>query len=245
MKRLNFFGGNWKMNHNLKTALEFCTNSKTLNWSAKEKEVVIFPPAHLLLPLKKDCPLSVGAQNCYYEDKGAFTGEISAQMLVDEKIEYTIIGHSERRSIFKEDDALLKQKILKSLDKGLSVIFCVGESLEQREKNEHFSVIESQLKAALFGLQLSDASKLVVAYEPVWAIGTGKTASPQQAEEMHAFIRKALADLQLDAESIRIIYGGSVKPSNVKELMQNPNIDGALVGGASLKAVDFNQIVNY
>jgi triosephosphate isomerase len=166
-------------------------------------------------------------------------------MLTREGIEESIVGHSERRTIFAETDEMIRKKVETGLEKGMRIVLCVGETLELREKSEHFSFVRSQLESALKGLSVKNSEKLVIAYEPVWAIGTGRTAAPAQAQEMHAFIRKELCDMGLAGESIRIIYGGSVKPSNVRELMACADIDGALVGGASLKAEDFHSLVHY
>lgn len=244
MPRKEFFGGNWKMHHTLKSALIFFRDMPP---EKKGKEIVFFPPFPLLLPLKDKLGDSfrLGAQNCFYEEQGAFTGEVSAWMLAEEKIPYVIIGHSERRSLFGETDEIIRKKTEAALRNGLKPVICVGETLEQRDKNRHFKIIENQLAQALRDIDLPSAETLIVAYEPVWAIGTSRTASPAQAQEMHAWIRKNLQSFRLPSQDIRIIYGGSVKPSNIAELMACPDIDGALVGGASLNPKDFASIVHW
>ena len=190
--------------------------------------------------------VAVAAQNMHQAQSGAFTGEISASMLIGVGVEHVILGHSERRAYFGENDALLAEKVQAALDSDLQVIFCFGEELSDRQKNTHFDVVESQLRNALFDLPSSVWSSIVLAYEPVWAIGTGETASPEQAQEMHAFIRQLL-DKQYGAEcaqSVSILYGGSVKPANAAEIFAKPDVDGGLIGGASLNALDFAAIVN-
>jgi triosephosphate isomerase len=187
----------------------------------------------------------VAAQNMHFAESGAYTGEISADMLLGLDVDIVILGHSERRAYFGEDDAFLAKKVKTAVEKGLKVIFCFGEELDDRKSGNHFSVVESQLKNALFELKASAWSKIVLAYEPVWAIGTGETASPEQAQEMHAFIRKTIADgfNSSIAEDVSILYGGSVKPGNAKEIFSKPDVDGGLIGGASLVAKDFTDII--
>lgn len=194
-----------------------------------------------------DTDLSLGAQNMYFEESGAFTGETSPLMLKDLAVDYVILGHSERRQIFHEDDALIQKKIQSALKHGLKPILCVGETLEERESRQAEDKVKGQLEKDLEGLRAEDFSNIVIAYEPIWAIGTGKTASAEDAEAMCSFIRKQIARLFTEeaAEAVRIQYGGSVKPENVKEIMSQKNIDGALVGGASLKAESFVDLVNY
>jgi triosephosphate isomerase len=189
-------------------------------------------------------PIIFGAQNCYFEPKGAFTGEVSPQQIKDTGARAVIIGHSERRHIFKEDNALLKKKVVAALAAGLDVIYCVGELLEERDAGRMEAVLDAQLTEVLGGEISLD--RIVIAYEPVWAIGTGRTATPQQAQEAHAFIRQRIAKLynSQSAETLRIQYGGSVKADNARELMSQPDVDGVLVGGASLKADDFVGIIN-
>jgi triosephosphate isomerase len=192
-------------------------------------------------------PLALAAQNCYPQASGAFTGEVSPALLRDVGCRYVIVGHSERRSLFGESDDFIRQKVKAVLDEGLLAILCIGETLEERNENRTFEILEGQIDAGLKGINKAAAEGLTIAYEPVWAIGTGQTASDDQAEEAHRFIRDLLArryDQEL-ADRIRILYGGSVKPDNVDGLMAMPNIDGALVGGASLKAADFIRIVRF
>ncbi|MDI6740984.1 MAG: triose-phosphate isomerase [Candidatus Edwardsbacteria bacterium] len=195
----------------------------------------------------KGTKVQLGAQNCHYEEKGAFTGEVSPKFLLDFGCKYVIIGHSERRQYFGEDDAFINRKLVAALGLGLIPIFCIGESLEQRNKKLTFDVLRKQVLGGLEGIQIQDPERFILAYEPVWAIGTGVVAAPGQAQEAHRYIRDLLSGLwgSDTAEGIRIQYGGSVKPDNVKELMDCPDIDGALVGGASLEAGSFSKIVLY
>jgi triosephosphate isomerase len=188
--------------------------------------------------------LRVGAQNMHYADNGAYTGEISAEMLTTLGVAYVIIGHSERRAMFNETDETVNLKVKKAFEKGLIPILCVGETLEQREKGQEKQVVKAQLEKNLEGLNKNDIEHLVIAYEPIWAIGTGRTASAEQAEEMCAYVREVVKDLYGQAaDKMRVQYGGSVKVDNIKEILSMPNIDGALVGGASLKADDFVKLV--
>lgn len=212
-------------------------------------EVAVCPPSVYLNTIADTLAgsaVGVGAQNLYAADDGAFTGEVNAAMLCDIGCRYVILGHSERRAILGEKDAQISEKLAAALAGNLVPIVCVGETLEDREAGNTEAVVEEQLRGSLAGLDEARASGVVIAYEPVWAIGTGKTASPEQAEEVHAFIRSLLADLFTSevAEQMRIQYGGSVKPGNAKELLGQPNIDGALVGGASLKVEDFVGIIS-
>jgi triosephosphate isomerase len=189
--------------------------------------------------------VALGAQNCASEVSGAFTGEVSASMIKSTGAEYVIIGHSERRSYYHEDDALLNKKVLLALANGLTPIFCIGEVLAERESNKHFDVVKTQLEKGLFSLTSDDFKKIVLAYEPVWAIGTGKTATSDQAQEIHKFIRDTVAAKygKEIAEGVSILYGGSCKASNAKELFANPDVDGGLIGGAALVAADFQGII--
>jgi triosephosphate isomerase len=217
---------------------------------SRDVEVVICVPFTFLDRASKlvtGTQIKLGAQNMHWEEKGAYTGEISPVMLNEIKVEYVIIGHSERRQYFNETDETVNKKIKSALTYNLIPIVCVGESLEERENGKYKELIESQVTKAFEGIIKEDAVKTVIAYEPIWAIGTGKTASSEQAEEICALIRSILEKLyDADtAQKIRVLYGGSVKPDNIKELMNMENIDGALVGGASLKANDFVQLVNY
>ena len=232
--RKPLIAGNWKMNMTDGETKQFLNDLKNFEISDNVEACIISPFTSLktLTEALKDTNISTGAQNMYFEDSGAFTGEISPNMLKDLGVDYVIIGHSERRTIFKEDDELLNKKIISALNHNLKPILCCGENLEQRESNNH----EQDLK-----------SKLVIAYEPIWAIGTGKTASSDDAQSMCNFIRNLLAEMYSKdlAYSIRIQYGGSVKPENVTDIMSKEDIDGALVGGASLEAESFSKLINY
>jgi len=213
-------------------------------------EVVVCPPfisLHAVKEVLAGSRIGLGAQNVYWEKSGAFTGEISAPMLKSVGCTYVIIGHSERRTYFGETDETVNKRVLAALSEGLKPIVCVGETLEERESGKAFDVIKRQITGGLANLSVEQMASVVIAYEPVWAIGTGKTATPAQAQEVHAFIRKLLNDLfgQTTAEATRIQYGGSVKPDNVTELMSQPDIDGALVGGASLKVDSFEKIIKF
>lgn len=216
----------------------------------RERDIVLAPPftaLHAVAELIKGKNMALSAQNLFWEDKGAFTGEISAEMLLDLGCRYVIIGHSERRQYFGETDATVNKKVRQALNKGLLPIVCVGETLAERESGTTTQIVERQIAGALQGISDAEMRKIVIAYEPVWAIGTGKTATPEQAQEVHACIRKKLASLfSTDtAELIRIQYGGSVTPENVSSLMSMPDIDGALVGGASLKPESFAALVKF
>jgi len=241
--------GNWKMNNDLKESIALVSEIKSSLQKKENVDVILCPPFTSLetaSALLKDSYIKLGAQNMYYEDSGAFTGEISAKMLKSVGCEYVILGHSERRTIFKETDEIVNKKIKKALSEKLKVIFCIGETLEEREKGITNSILEKQLKNGLQDITSSQMDELIVAYEPVWAIGTGKTATPMQAEEAHKFIRSVISEIFSDsvAENIVIQYGGSVKPDNAKELMSQKNINGALVGGACLKSKLFLEIIN-
>jgi len=247
--RIKVIAGNWKMNNDPNETRDLISKLlaglKNLNSTC---EVVICPPYTSLSEASsmiKDSKIRLGAQNIHEEENGAFTGEVSAKMLLNTGCEYVIIGHSERRTIYKESDALINKKIKRALKNNLKPIFCVGELLEEREKNITEQVIKSQVLKGLQDFSVNDLKDLIIAYEPVWAIGTGKTATPQQAEEVHLFIRTLLANnFSSDfAENLSILYGGSVKPDNSKELLSQKNIDGALVGGACLNADSFINII--
>lgn len=246
--RKKVVAGNWKMNLNTKEAKDLC--SKLLNDCNTNKVDVIFcvpfTNFNAVNSVINGTNIKLGAQNFYYEEKGAFTGEISADMLLDSDVKYVIIGHSERRQIFKEDNEMINKKIKSALSKGLIPIVCCGETLTQREQNETLDFIKSQIVTAFDGINSNDVTKIIIAYEPIWAIGTGKTATSDEAEEVCAYIRKVIKDLYNSdlSEQIRILYGGSVNAKNAKELFEKENIDGGLVGGASLKE-DFINIVNY
>ena len=243
--RKKIVAGNWKMNTTVPEGVEL---AKAVAAKAKEVpagvELVVAPPfTHLALVADalKGSPVKLSAQNCADKEKGAYTGEVSVAMLCSVGCDYTILGHSERRQYYGETDAKLVEKTKLALAAGLKVILCVGENLQEREAGKHFQVVSDQIKAVLYNFTAEDMKNIVVAYEPVWAIGTGKTATAEQAEEIHACIRKVLADkfgAQV-ADDTTILYGGSCKPSNAKELFAQPDIDGGLIGGAALKAEDF------
>lgn len=248
MSRRKIIAGNWKMNMTPSEAVKLCADLKDLVKS-DDADVVYCVPAIDIIPVVeavKGTNVEVGAENMYFEDKGAYTGEISAEMLVDAGVKYVILGHSERRDYFKEDDALLNKKVKKAFEAGLTPILCCGETLEQRELGVTLDWIRLQIKSDLDGVPASDVAKLVIAYEPIWAIGTGKTATSDQAQEVCSAIRECIKEIYdaATAESVRIQYGGSVNAGNAAELFAKPDIDGGLVGGASLKA-DFGKIVNY
>ena len=248
MARKKIVAGNWKMNKTPSEAVALCNELKDLVKS-DAVDVVYCVPAIDIIPVVeavKGTNVRVGAENMYFEDKGAFTGEISAPMLKDAGVEYVIIGHSERREYFKEDDALLNKKVLKALEAGLIPILCCGETLEQREMGITLDFVRMQIKSDLKDVTADQAKGIVIAYEPIWAIGTGRTATTEQAEEVCKAIRECIAEIydQATADAIRIQYGGSVNAGNAAELFAQPDIDGGLVGGASLKA-DFGKIVNY
>ncbi|MCH5333789.1 MAG: triose-phosphate isomerase [Agathobacter sp.] len=248
MARRKIVAGNWKMNMTPSEAVKLCADLKDLVKS-DAVDVVYCVPAIDIIPVVeavKGTNVEVGAENMYFEDKGAYTGEISAEMLVDAGVKYVILGHSERRDYFKEDDALLNKKVKKAFAAGLTPILCCGESLEQREMGVTLDWIRLQIKSDLDGVPASDVAKLVIAYEPIWAIGTGKTATSDQAQEVCSAIRECIKEIYdaATAESVRIQYGGSVNAGNAAELFAKPDIDGGLVGGASLKS-EFGKIVNY
>lgn len=248
--RTPIIAGNWKMNMNPEQTAEFVKAVKDKLPKATEVESVIAAPAvdlPALLENTKGSELKVAAENCYFEDEGAFTGETSPKVLKEMGVDYVIIGHSERRDYFHETDEDINKKAHAIFNNGMTPIVCCGESLETREAGKAEEWVEAQVKAALKDLTAEQVSNLVIAYEPIWAIGTGKTATSDQAEEICAVVRKTVADLydQDVADKVRIQYGGSVKPANVKELMAKPNIDGGLVGGASLVPESYLELVNF
>ena len=247
--RLPIIAGNWKMNKTLNEGIDFINQIKE-NVKDTDVEVMLFVPYTLLGQLKKECDGSniiIGAQNIHFEESGAYTGEIAPMMLKDIGIEYTLVGHSERRQYFGETDETVNKKILKALEHDFKVILCVGENLEEREAGIQNKIVAGQVKLALQEVKAGDFKNLVIAYEPIWAIGTGKTASSEDANTMIAFIRNQILVLYSEeiSEELRILYGGSVKPSNVEELMAQDDIDGGLVGGASLKPDQFIELVNF
>ena len=246
--RRPFIAGNWKMNTRSDSGASLVGDLVAAVGDCADCDVAVCPPSVYLASVAsvtKGTAVGLGGQNLYAAGDGAYTGEVNADMLIDVGCKYVILGHSERRALMGEDDAAVSQKLHASLDGGLVPIVCVGETLEERESDKTTEVVSGQIRGSLKGLTAEQAAGIVVAYEPVWAIGTGKTASPEQAEEVHAMLRGLLAELfgQEVADQIRLQYGGSVKPGNAAELLSQPNIDGALVGGASLKADDFAAII--
>jgi triosephosphate isomerase len=244
--RKAIIAGNWKMYKSEAEAVDFAKRMKPLVADVHDRTILICPPFPDLSKVYDeicDSNILLGAQNLYWEEEGAFTGEVSATMLKAVGCTYVIIGHSERRQYFGETDESVNKKIFAALKHNLIPIVCVGERLEEREKGITFKVVETQVKGDFKGISVEQWDNIIVAYEPVWAIGTGKTATPEQAQEVHAFIRKLLP--KEVADKTRILYGGSVKPANIKDLMAQPDIDGGLVGGASLKVDSFEKIVKY
>jgi triosephosphate isomerase len=248
MGRKKIVAGNWKMNMTPSEAVKLVKELEPLV-ASDSVDVVYCVPSIDIVPVVeavKGSKVSVGAENMYFEEKGAYTGEISAQMLVDAGVKFVIIGHSERRDYFKEDDILLNKKVKKAFEAGLTPILCCGETLEQRELGVTIDWIRLQIKSDLDGVSAEQVKSMVIAYEPIWAIGTGKTATSDQAQEVCKAIRDCIREMYDDstAEAVRIQYGGSVNAGNAAELFSKPDIDGGLVGGASLKP-DFGKIVNY
>ena len=248
MRRKPFVAGNWKMNLSSRSAVALAEALKARIGSLETIDLAVCPPFVYLEQVGKalvGSRIALGAQDVYYENDGAYTGEVSAAMLKDVGCSYVICGHSERRHVIGESDELINRKLLKCLAEGLQPIFCVGERLEQRQADETGAVVSRQVRVGLESVSAADLAGVTVAYEPVWAIGTGINATPAQAQEVHAMIRKLLAELYdaAAAAAMRIQYGGSVKPANAGELMACPDVDGALVGGASLKTDDFVGIV--
>lgn len=243
--RKKIVAGNWKMNTSVAEGVELAKGIVAkVDEIAKGVTLIIAPPFTHLVPVAevlKGSPVGLSAQNCATEPKGAFTGEVSAAMLKGIGCSYTILGHSERREYYGENADKLTKKIALALENGLKVIFCVGEKLKDRTFNHHFDVVSKQISDVLFSLTPQQMANVIIAYEPVWAIGTGETATAEQAQEMHAFIRSTLSAHfgEKVAENTTVLYGGSCKPSNAKELFACPDIDGGLIGGASLKADDF------
>lgn len=248
MARTPILAGNWKMHGTLTESEELARGLVASSGACEDRVVVLGPP---FTALAKVCDLVAGskirvaAQNMHPEEKGAFTGEISPVMLKEIGVTDVILGHSERRELFGETDSEIHLKVKSALAHGLSVILCCGESLAQRDAGETLSVVTGQVRAALDGVEIPDPSEVTIAYEPIWAIGTGRVATREQAQEVHKEIREALGGLGLPADQMRILYGGSVKPDNVDGLMAEPDIDGALVGGASLQIDSFSRIVAF
>ncbi len=249
-ERTPIIAGNWKMFKTIDESVDMVKNLKELVKDVTETEIVVCPPFVSISPVVnalQDSNISVGAQNCHWEDKGAFTGEIAPPMLAAAGCTYVIIGHSERRKYFHETNEHVNRKAKALYEHSLIPIICVGETLDQREDNKTMDVVEEQIRGCLADIPVDKMLSTVIAYEPVWAIGTGKTASPEQAQEVHAFIRNLLNELygKDNAQQIRIQYGGSVKPDNIASLMEMDDIDGALVGGASLEAESFAKIIKF
>ena len=248
--RHKIVAGNWKMNKNLQEGVELAKELNTILAADKPNcDVVICTPfIHLasVAQVLDQNVIGLGAENCADKVSGAYTGEVSAEMVKSTGAQYVILGHSERREYYRETPEILKEKVLLAQANGLKVIFCIGESLAEREANKQNEVVKAELEGSVFNLSAEDFSKIIIAYEPIWAIGTGKTATSDQAEEIHAYIRSVIADKygKEVAENISILYGGSCKASNAPELFAKPDIDGGLIGGASLKAADFKGIID-
>lgn len=249
MKRTKIVAGNWKMNMDFDAGRDLAI-SVIRQLGPSETKVILCPPSihlnYIAMLTKGIANLTVGAQNCHQAASGAYTGEISASMIKSTGAQYVILGHSERRQYFEESEDLLAEKVNAVLGQGLKPIFCCGEKLDIREAEKQEEVVKGQISGGLFHLTKEEFENVVIAYEPVWAIGTGKTASPKQAQDMHAFIRSLIAEKygEETADATTILYGGSVKPNNAKDLFMNPDVDGGLIGGASLKPDDFVAIVN-
>jgi len=247
--RKNIVAGNWKMNNTATETKQLINELKESIGSIDESTRVIVAPTSINLQVantsSEGSSIEVSAQNMHQAKRGAYTGEISAEMLLNIGVNTVILGHSERRTYFGEDDVVLTEKVAAALESNLEIIFCFGELLEDRKSGNHFAVVERQLKNVVLPLDAKDWKSIILAYEPVWAIGTGETASPEQAQEMHAFIRSLVAGTYGDeiATNVSILYGGSVKPGNAKEIFSKQDVDGGLIGGASLKATDFTAII--
>jgi triosephosphate isomerase len=246
--RTPFIAGNWKMFKTVRETVAFVTDLRAAVADVTGVQIVVAPPflgVHAAVQALGDSVIGVAAQDVYWEKEGAFTGEVSAHMIKDAGAHFVIIGHSERRQLFGESDVMVNRKVTAAMANGLTPIVCVGETLDERERNETLAVLDRQLKAGLEGVQADRLQSIVIAYEPVWAIGTGRNATAAQAQEAHAHIRTRLRQWFGGdaAERCRILYGGSVKPGNIRELIAEPDVDGALVGGASLEVKSFADIV--
>jgi triosephosphate isomerase len=246
--RIPFIAGNWKMYKTVQEAVVFVKELRSLVKDVADVDIVVAPPflaVHAVAEAARNTNVGVAAQNLYWEREGAFTGEVSGPMIKEAGAESVIVGHSERRRLFGETDATVNRKVIAAIACGLAPIVCVGETLEERERNETFGVLDRQIKEGLAGIAAEQVGDLIVAYEPVWAIGTGRVATTVQAGEAHAHIRRRLAEwFGADAaDRCHVIYGGSVKPDNIRELIAEPDVDGALVGGASLDVTSFAEIV--
>lgn len=248
--RKKIVAGNWKMNLNLQEGVALATElNKTLNEEKPNCDVIICTPfIHLasVAQVINQNLIELGAENCADKEKGAYTGEVAAEMVKSTGAQYVILGHSERRQYYNETPEILKEKVLLALKNNLKVIFCIGETLEEREANKQNEIVKAELEGSVFNLSEDDFKNIIIAYEPIWAIGTGKTATAQQAEEIHAYIRKAIQEKYGEkiAQETSILYGGSCKASNAPELFAKENIDGGLIGGASLKCADFKGIID-
>jgi triosephosphate isomerase (TIM) len=245
--RKKVIAGNWKMFNDIPATANLINELKQ-KLDSEKVDVIVCPPFTSLesaSKLLKGSSIKLGAQNMHFEDSGAFTGEISAPMLKSTGCDFVILGHSERRTIFKETDELINKKIKKALQSGLKLIFCLGETLKEREDGVTETVVRTQIVGGLKDITIDDLKNIIIAYEPVWAIGTGRNATPLQAQEVHSFIRKLISELysEYTAQNLVIQYGGSVKPENAKDLLSQPDVDGALVGGACLKADSFISII--
>jgi len=248
--RTPFLAGNWKMYKNRDQAVNLAYALKDLVGDGEGRDAAVFPSFSALEAVRRilaDSPIKVGAQTCHFETEGAFTGEVSAEMLKDAGLDLVLVGHSERREFFGETDEIVRKKLDAALRAGIAPILCLGETKDEREANRTEEVVRRQATAAFEGLDTETMKGITVAYEPVWAIGTGLTATPEQAQDVHAFLRGLIAEMfDADtAQAVRIQYGGSVKPGNIGGLMSKPDIDGALVGGASLEAGSFAAIVSF
>lgn len=248
--RKKIVAGNWKMNLDKSSSDNLVKEILDLTKENKSTQIFLSPPFIYLQQIVKDCQsradVLIAAQNCNANDNGAFTGEVSANMLKSIGVDYVILGHSERRQLFGESNETLNLKLSQALSNNLNVIFCCGEDINQRENNQHFKIIEDQLKSTIFKLSTNDFSKIVIAYEPIWAIGTGKTATSNQAQEIHNHIRLLIKnnyDQEL-SNNTSILYGGSCKPTNAKAIFSENDIDGGLIGGASLQSADFTSIIS-
>ena len=245
--RKKIVAGNWKMNKNLQEGIALVNELKEVVKNPKCDVVICTPFIHLatVAEMLKGTPIQLGAENCADKASGAYTGEVSAEMVKSTGAQYVILGHSERRQYYGETGEILKEKVQLALQNDLKVLYCIGESLEEREANKQNEVVKKELEESVFNLSADEFAKIVIAYEPIWAIGTGKTATAEQAEEIHAYIRQCVAEkygAQV-ADDTTILYGGSCKASNAPELFSKPDIDGGLIGGASIKAADFNGII--
>ena len=246
--RKKIVAGNWKMNKNLQEGVALVNELKEVVKNPKCDVVVCTPFIHLatVAEMLKGTPIQLGAENCADKANGAYTGEVSAEMVKSTGAQYVILGHSERRQYYNETGEILKEKVQLALANGLKVLYCIGESLEEREANKQNEVVKRELEESVFNLDAEQFKSIVIAYEPIWAIGTGKTATAEQAEEIHAYIRSCVAERygKAMADDTTILYGGSCKASNAPELFSKADIDGGLIGGASLKAADFNGIID-